>query len=69
MLVVICKQIVESEDLCNPDDREEFDLGLNGVKECEIPKSITNSEEALDYFHENNPIGCLEDYEIWVEEG
>jgi hypothetical protein len=68
MITVKCKQLVEDEDLTDPDDRTEFNLGKDQVYECSIPKSITDVTGALDYFHEHNAVGCLDDYEIWAED-
>jgi hypothetical protein len=68
MLKVKCKQIVENDDLSDPDDRAEFALGKNGIHDGILPSSLTTATEALDYFHDHNAIGCLDDYEIWVED-
>jgi len=60
---VHCKQIVETPS--DADDREELNLGKN---EEETYDFIADDEdEALDRFHGTQPLGCLEDYEVWAE--
>ena len=68
MYIVKCKQLVENEDLSNSDDREDFALGKGEVYEYESFPSDGTVGTALTLFHDNVPIGCLEDYEVWVED-
>jgi hypothetical protein len=67
-IIVKCKQLVEDEDLCDPDDRQDFALGKDGVYEYESFPNTNKVSTALDLFHEHNAIGCLDDYEIWAED-
>ena len=68
MFVVKCKQLVEDEELSNSDDRADFALGKDGVYEYKSFPSDGTAGTALTLFHDNVPIGCLEDYEVWVED-
>ena len=68
MLKVKIKQLVEDEDLSNREDREDFALGKDTVHEEAAPPRITTAKEALDWYHDGFAIGCLEDYEVWVED-
>jgi hypothetical protein len=66
MITIKCKQLVENDELSDGDDRQDLALGKDGV--MEVNTSCDTVEEALDLFHREQPIGCLEDYEITTEE-
>lgn len=68
MLIVKCKQLVENVNLCDPDDRQDMALGKDGIYEYESFPHPPTAKTALDLFHREVAIGCLEDYEIWVED-
>ena len=57
-----------SHELEDVDDRAEMPSGPGGagsVKFYDVPEEHQATEEsALDWFHSNIPIGCLEDFEI-----
>jgi len=67
MIVVKCKQIVESSELLG-DDAQDMDLGIGEVFEySSFPKSCTE-EEALRHFHNEVALSYPEHYEIWAEQ-
>lgn len=60
---VVCKQIVDMPS--DIDDRDDLNLGKDGKKVWHY--AARGEEDALDMFHYQNPVGCLEDYEITAE--
>jgi len=61
---IIMKQIVDDEDL-DPDDRKTFGkCGKDGQVDVEF--TAASEEECLDLFHDEIPIACLENYEIFA---
>jgi hypothetical protein len=65
-MIVHLKQIVENTQLSDANDQEELNLGFAGFKDYDVPAGIHTAKEALDWFHKEQPIGCPEDYDIWV---
>ena len=66
MIIIKCKQLVDNDELSDFNDRIDMALGKDEV--MEVVSSCDDAEEALDRFHSEHPIGCLEDYEITTEE-
>lgn len=66
MITIKCRQLVDNDELSDADDRNDFALGKDEI--MEVVSSCNDAEEALDRFHSEYPIGCLEDYEITTEE-
>ena len=58
--VITCKQLVDTPS--DVDDQEEFDLGKDGENTwwCQA----ADEDDALDQYHNQQAIGCLDDYEI-----
>jgi hypothetical protein len=57
---ITCKQIV-----CIPSDADDkHDLNLSLNEEHYLFLTADNETQALDKYHKEFPIGCLEDYEI-----
>jgi len=61
---ITCTQLVANENLCSSEDKENFNLGLNGKEVVKIVAS--NKTDALEEFHSHWSIGCLDDYEITI---
>lgn len=60
---VHCKQIVETPSDWN--DRQDLNLGHN--KEITRDYTAASKDDALEQFHNEQPVACLEEYEIWAE--
>ena len=57
MLFKITVSLITDHDLLDPDDRASDPTG-------EYEYDAANEDEALDMFHEDVPISCLDNYEI-----
>lgn len=64
--VITLKQLVPDDELGFDDEHDIGKLGLNGTRQFE--RTASSETRALDDFHAVFPIGCLEDYEITIQE-
>lgn len=68
-MLVRVTQLVVTNELTDGEDRQCLPAGEHGkgsVKEYPVPDDRMGEQDALDWFHGETPIGCLDDFEIQV---
>lgn len=69
MPYILVRQL-ELDNYLDWDDLHERPAGCQGIGSCKAyPTDRESEEEALDEFHNNIPISCLEDFEVTYHAG